>query len=102
MAGQAQGQGARPIAQIPLAGALLWGLAGPRILCMLNVQKTRAMRIPRLSQPEPLKKNPHAQALGRLSGAVRLIRIPAKRRKEIAAHAAQVRWSKKRGRVEGK
>lgn len=54
-----------------------------------SVQRgTRTMKKPKR------KVNVHASALGRLSAAVRLQRIPAERRQEIARHAAAVRWGK--------
>ena len=51
--------------------------------------------------PEPAGgKNPHAVALGRLGGQkggkARAAKLSAKKLKEIARKAAQIRWSKKK------
>lgn len=47
---------------------------------------------------KPKEKNPAAVALGRLGGLkggkARADKLSAKRRKEIAIHAAQTRWHK--------
>ena len=47
----------------------------------------------------PRKKNPHAVALSRLGaskgGRARATALSAKKRKEIAKKAAEVRWAKK-------
>lgn len=49
-------------------------------------------------RPEPAK-NPHAVALGRLSGlkggAARAAALPKRKRSAIAAKAAKARWGKK-------
>jgi hypothetical protein len=46
------------------------------------------------------KKNPHAQALGKLGGRkggrARAEKLSPKRRREIAAKAARARWDKER------
>jgi len=57
-------------------------------------------QIPNDAAPEPPRqKNPAAVALGKLGaskgGKARAEALSAKRRKEIAKRAAQVRWSKK-------
>jgi hypothetical protein len=51
-----------------------------------------------MSQQVERPKNPHAVALSRLAAAARLAQIPAKRRQEIARHAARTRWAKQRGK----
>jgi hypothetical protein len=47
---------------------------------------------------EPIARNPHAAALGRLGasrgGLARAARLSPKRRREIARAAARARWSK--------
>ena len=49
---------------------------------------------------QPVGKNPHAAALGRLGGAkggpARAMKLSAERRSEIAQKAAQARWQGKR------
>ena len=51
-----------------------------------------------LSEPKP-EKNPAAVALGRLGGLkggkARAVKLSAKKRKEIAKKAAEVRWKNK-------
>jgi hypothetical protein len=39
-----------------------------------------------------MKKNEHAQALGKLGGAARAALLSKERRKEIGRKAAQTRW----------
>jgi hypothetical protein len=50
--------------------------------------------------PEAMKKNPAAVALGRLGaskgGKARALKLSAKRRAQIARKAAMARWRKKR------
>jgi hypothetical protein len=58
----------------------------------------RRERSPTMSQQVERPKNPHAVALSRLAAAARLAQIPAKRRQEIARHAARTRWAKQRGK----
>jgi hypothetical protein len=55
-----------------------------------------ALRVVEEAIGEPLAKNPHAVALGRLGGKkggrVRADRLTAERRREIASKAARTRW----------
>ena len=50
------------------------------------------------AEPTEERKNPHAQALGRLGGTkggkARAAKLSAKRRQEIARIAARARWKK--------
>jgi hypothetical protein len=56
-------------------------------------------------KPEVVKKNPAAVALGRLGGLIggkaRAEKLSAKRRSEIARHAAASRWRRKGGTSDG-
>jgi len=55
-----------------------------------------ALRVVEEAIGEPLKKNPHAVALGRLGGKVggknRAAKLSRERKREIASQAARARW----------
>lgn len=54
--------------------------------------------LPKTEPAEPVKKNPHAVALGRLGGlkggAARAASLSPRKRSQIAAKAAAKRWQK--------
>jgi hypothetical protein len=61
-----------------------------------------ALRVVEEAIGEPLAKNPHAVALGRMGGMVggknRAAKLTAERKREIASLAARARWKKERAK----